>query len=425
MARNHKDNNCKRKIGDVDDNDRAIGSEITDRVDQGADQAKACQSTIKRQRYGIASPFSLLPNETILAILAAANQARTLGAWSLTCKRHRALALDASLWRRLCETHFDPLLHRRFAAYNKSWHWLYRAQAARAPSRGRGVGAVPFKMRGDNAPWVYWGDTLDGHAEGYGVAVPQGSTHYAPGALVRTKAVAPPTVYHEGGFSMGMCHGWSRRVDKSGASYVGGWCMKGREGRGIHVYPCGKRYEGQFKCNVPHGSGTCTWPTGTKYRGRYEHGLRHGHGEATLTNGDRYVGAWVCGQRDGFGIEMRLDGTCFVGMWKEDVMCGYGIRVDRTGKRLYGQWDYGQVVNPVLRTHPDGLRYVGGWAHDRGSKGYGSCLYPDGSRLTGLWSGAMCVRGRVVSHRPYGPPCEPDVPCAACEAIARGANQAS
>ncbi|AVK76377.1 Morn repeat domain containing protein [Pandoravirus neocaledonia] len=449
----NKDN--KRKHSSADGDGRADGIEIIARDDNNcAHVMDTRQTSAKRQRREAPSPFSLLPDEVILAILTGVDRASTLGAWSLTCKRHAGLALDASLWRRLCETHFGPLLHQRFAAFGKTWRWLYRAQAIRAPPRGPGVGAVPIMMRGDDAPWVYWGDTRDGIADGYGVVVPRDSAHCESDALTRVDAAEPVAVYYEGGFSMGMCHGWCRRVDAEGNEYVGAWSMGKRHGRavaryacgqtydgewnanfqhgyGVTTYPLGSRYEGEMRYNMRHGRGIYEWADGARYCGDFEHDLRHGHGEMIYKNGDRYVGAWDRDRRNGYGVETLSNGVCFAGMWRDEDPYGYGVRVDPSGKRLYGEWIDGKPIGRVLRTHPigrvlrthpDGLRYVGAWTRDKGSSGYGTCLYPDGSRLTGLWSGAMCIRGRVVTHRAHGPPCVPTLACAACTTAARGSD---
>ncbi|AGO85105.2 Morn repeat domain containing protein [Pandoravirus salinus] len=444
MARAQK-NNGKRKIDDADDDGRAVGIKIVTRSDKCAYGADARQCSVKRQRREAPSPFTLLPDEVVLGILAAVDRASTLGAWSLTCKRHRALAFDASLWRRLCETHFGPLVHQRFAAFGKTWRWLYRAQAVCAPPKGPGVGAVPFTMRGHDAPWVYWGDTRDGVADGYGVAVPQDSAHCESEALTRASVAEPPTVYHEGGFSMSMCHGWGRRVDAEGNEYAGAWSMGKRHGRGVAryasgqtydgewnadfrhgygvcTYPLGSRYEGEIRYHLRHGRGTYQWADGARYCGDFEGDLRRGHGEIIYKNGDRYIGAWDRDRRNGYGVETLPNGVCFAGMWGDEEPHGYGIRVDPSGKRLYGEWIGDEPIGRVLRTHPDGLRYVGAWTRDKGSSGYGTCLYPDGSRLTGLWSGAMCIRGRVVTHRARGPPCVPTLACAACAVAARGSD---
>ncbi|AGO84881.1 F-box incomplete domain containing protein [Pandoravirus salinus] len=66
------------------------------------------------------------------SFLGALDDPQSLAMWAQTSRCHHDLANDPLLWRRLCELRFGPLLHRHFARWNKSWHWLYRAQSHEA-----------------------------------------------------------------------------------------------------------------------------------------------------------------------------------------------------------------------------------------------------------------------------------------------------
>ncbi|AJF97374.1 Morn repeat protein [Pandoravirus inopinatum] len=106
------------------------------------------------------SGFDWLPDELVLAILVALDDPRSLASWAQTSRRHHSLADDPSLWRRLCELRFGPLLHCNFVGWGKSWRWLYRAQACEAAATGTDVGAVHARVRGRK--YIYWGDCRDG-----------------------------------------------------------------------------------------------------------------------------------------------------------------------------------------------------------------------------------------------------------------------
>nr|UDO47931.1 Morn repeat [Pandoravirus massiliensis] len=122
------------------------------------------------------SLFDSMPDELVLVVLGALDSLSALASWSLTSRRHHALANDPLLWRRLCESRFGPLvLHRRFVEAGKCWRWLYRAQSRAAAPTGADVGAVIVRTQGHDH--VYWGDCLNGVPHGYGLALQLPTRH--------------------------------------------------------------------------------------------------------------------------------------------------------------------------------------------------------------------------------------------------------
>lgn len=178
------------------------------------------------------SLFERLPDELILHVLMAMDNIAALAAWSLTSRRHHALAMDQSLWRHLCLAHFGPPLHEPPWPEWVDWRWIYRAQSHPASPKGADVGAVQIKCGRHN----YWGDVVNGKPHGFGIAVNAHGAH---------------------------CCGVLRARPSSAAA---------RRARPLIVKRQGHWIEGKM-----HGDCTKTYPNGTRFEGRWQRGKRPPH----------------------------------------------------------------------------------------------------------------------------------------------------
>ncbi|AJF97013.1 Morn repeat protein [Pandoravirus inopinatum] len=196
------------------------------------------------------SPFDDLPDEIVVAIVAAmGHDMATVARWVLTCRRHHALAMDATVWHHLCKVRFGPPLHRRFLDVGKTWRWLYEAQArvGGGDRAGPQTGAVLVDI--NDTRWVYWGDLVDGCPHGYGMAFP----------IPRRRTRCPVRVPDDG------------VVCQSQGRYEGYWQHGRRHGYGTGVADVaygGATYDGHWKADKYHGHGVCVWPDVHVYEAR-------------------------------------------------------------------------------------------------------------------------------------------------------------
>ncbi|AJF97375.1 Morn repeat protein [Pandoravirus inopinatum] len=394
--------------------------------DQGDRTARPSK---RRRRHadhdaGASDPFGRLPDELVLAILAALDDPRTLALWAQTSRRHYALANDPSLWRRLCESHFGPLLHRRFIKSGKCWRWLYRAQARVASSVGVDVGATIVPACGyDHC--VYWGDLKDGLPHGYGLLLQLPSRHCDPDLLpTRIKVGATDAnvlttvdIGHEGGWHNGQRHGYGVGVLAGGNQYEGDHADDKADGYGVSLWDDGSTYEGKWRDDKLDGYGVHTWPDGESYRGVFLDNQPHGYGSRSYVNGEIYRGVWRCNQRDGYGIHIDADGAAHKGEWRNDVANGFGIFTKTNGTTYRGDWLDGLRHGYGIYTKANGSRYSGWWQNNL-REGRGMWEYADGSCAQGRWLHRRLDHGTVTRHRGGESPCPLDFLCAACTTIA-------
>lgn len=87
--------------------------------------------------------FAVLPDELVLAILRSFGRLGDNACFGATCWRMQALASDKSLWEPLFMARFkEPPLHEHFAAFGKTWPWVYRAHIR--PAELAAPSACPF-----------------------------------------------------------------------------------------------------------------------------------------------------------------------------------------------------------------------------------------------------------------------------------------
>ncbi|AJF97370.1 Morn repeat protein [Pandoravirus inopinatum] len=354
---------------------------ICEGADSLCDKANGPCASKRRRRNrrkdsrAFATPFfDRLPDELVLAILAALGDPRSLVSWGQTSRRHHELANDPLLWRRLCESHFGPLLHRNFAKWGKSWRWLYRAQTHEVAVTGPDVGAILVHVR--DHQYIYWGDCRNGLPHGYGLALQM------------------PTRHCDG--SRGLARVWTDAADAVATTdpgYEGEWSNGQFDGYGTYAWPDGKHYEGDWRDSRRHGQGASTYANGDHYNGEWRNGERYGHGVCTYADGSRYEGEWDGGILWGKGLLVKPDGWRYQGDWR-DKRHGYGVCVEVDGSRYEGRWR-------------------GGKRH-----GTGTWHYADGSSARGDWHHKSMTWGEVIQHRADAESCITDVACKACAVVA-------
>jgi hypothetical protein len=390
--------------------------------------------------------FDSLPDEVLMNVLVALGDPRDLGAWAQTSHRHACLAQDDSLWRRLCESHFGPLLHDEHETWGKNWRWVYRAQAHVGVTSGRDVGAIDIHIDAFGK-YVYWGDLENGQPHGYGLALKRHTPHCRDGSPIRAKGVPPSLpssqqqdIGYQGQWHRGCMHGQGVYVFGRGRYYRGEWRNNDRHGFGISVTPDRGRYAGEWNSDkkhghgrwtgsserqsyvgeyaygVRHGFGVSTHSNGACYHGQFHHGVRDGQGQYTWPNGSRYDGAWCDNKRHGHGVHLDADGTYLRGVWWHDKNKGRYVLRAPDGSYYQGECRYDLCHGRGVWTGPDGGRYDGQWKSGQ-RHGKGACDYPDGSRAQGAWAHDVMISGRVVWHSRSAASCHPRSPCRACAAI--------
>lgn len=351
---------------------------------------------------------------------------RALLAWSATCRRHRALAMDSALWRCLYRRRFGAPLHERFLDEGKDWLWLYRARACAVPltSTGHAVGGQSVAAPTDG---VFWGDLVDGKPCGYGLhadvalgpdRIPIGTD--AAGAL-------PAAVRHEGHWRGGLMHGEGFTVRPGGARYRGDWVDGKYDGCGVRtdadgcvfyrgqwhqgsacgygVRSGGNHYAGEWERGLPNGYGTCVdarpdGGDGKTYRGMFRDGTYSGYGIVEYDRGGRYEGEWQDGCAHGFGTHTSADAReTYRGHWKRGTHDGFGVFVYKKGHRYEGDWRRGERHGYGTYTCADGW-YVRGTFEDGTQRGYAERVEPDG----------RVYRGECRDGLPHGQGilCDPD-----------------
>ncbi|AGO84875.1 Morn repeat domain containing protein [Pandoravirus salinus] len=400
------------------------------------DQGDAVTRPAKRQR-GHADHhactldlFGRLPDELLLAVLVTLDDTRLLASWAQTSRRHRRLANDPLVWRRLCESHFGPPLHRRFLEMGKCWRWLYRAQARIASATGDDTGAIILEVDEDNYH-VYWGDCLNGLPHGYGLRLQLPSRHCNPDlsparvkACVTDSPNAPIDAGHEGEWRNGQRHGYGVGMAADGGREECNFVDNKVNGYGVCVWADGTTYEGMWRDNNAEGFGVQKWPDGNSHRGLFFDGQPHGYGTFLWADGQVYRGMWRCNQRDGYGTCVYTNGTAHQGEWRDDMPNGFGVSTKANGTAYKGDWLNGLRHGYGIYTKSDGCRYSGWWMHNF-REGRGMWEYADGSCVQGRWWHWGLNHGIVTRHRAGEPPCIEDFLCTACIIVAVGGGRRS
>ncbi|AVK75195.1 Morn repeat domain containing protein [Pandoravirus quercus] len=377
----------------------------------------------KKPRFGtdhddMSDPlFERLPDELILHILVLTDDVGALAAWSLTSRRHHALAADQSLWRHLCTVHYGPPLHEPPWPEGVDWRWIYRAQSHPACPEGADVGAVWVKC----GRRVYWGDVVDRKPRGFGVMLDTHSVHHCDAQRLRVDTTGTSHVQmtsgrrRQGHWIHGKMHGDGTKVYSDGTTFKGRWEDGHRPLVGTLRFPCGGHYDGECKSHTPHGHGTYIYASGEKREGQWDRGRACGDGTETYDNGDVFVGKWTGGgpydgtyiwangrrydgefnskgQSHGHGSIVYANGGHYDGQWFDDHRQGHGVMTYADGTRYEGQWDNGKRHGPGVAVCADGSRYEGEWHNDH-RQGDGVMVYADGTRYQGWWH-----KGRPRGH---------------------------
>ncbi|BCU02881.1 morn repeat incomplete domain containing protein [Pandoravirus japonicus] len=369
------------------------------------------------------SPFEDLPDEIVVAVVVAmGHDVASVARWALTCRRHHALAMDATVWRRLCGIRFGPALHRRFLDVGKGWRWLYEAQgrAAGGDHAGPQTGAALININGDRC--VYWGDLVDGSPHGYGMALPIPCRRARCPVRIPDDGVARQAQgRYEGYWRHGRRHGYGAGVaditygdatydghwqeDKyhghgvytwaDGTFYEGAWVKGLRHGHAVYIDAGGYRYEGDWEGDEIQGSGSMVYADGSRYEGDWSDGKQHGYGSCTIDKpggAHRYDGQWQYGALHGYGEDAGPDAT-YRGLHRRGKRHGYGVMVFPDGTVYEGQWADGVPAGYGTLRCPTGYLYRGWWA-DGVLCGQGVCRWPDGSEYAGAFEdGQPCGAG--------------------------------
>nr|UMO79852.1 Morn repeat domain containing protein [Pandoravirus aubagnensis] len=372
-----------------------------------------------------------LPDELVLAILAAAESPQVAGRMALASRRYRSLAMDETLWRAIYIRQFGlPTLlpdsgptaaatEYQFQP-NKGWRWNFMARTPAARPSCTGMLSL------DRA--TYWGDIVDGQPHGYGTLVQPPHAHPTEDTRKRCAYI----------MARDPC-----AMLKCMSLYKGGWADGKRHGHGKALWSDGTRYEGDWAYDRCDGQGTMVCANRNRYKGGWSAGQRHGHGSYSTVDwimGDAHVeGNFVAGRCVGdatvrLGHQTTWTGTVVDGSFLGPVVvaCGDGARAiatfsargldgpylltDRDGSSFSCQYDgSGDSGGHGTMILADGRRRDGNW-YGCNARGTGIVTYPDGSQWAGEWTrdGIRSVAsGATVTHAPPGNrerPCA----CSAC-----------
>ncbi|AGO84852.1 Morn repeat domain containing protein [Pandoravirus salinus] len=404
-------------------------------------------------------PFDRLSDEVVLYILRETD-ARTLGAWALTSRRHRRLALDDSIWRHLCEAHFGPSPFEPPLPDHVDWRWRYRVQYHRARPTGADVGTVQRK----GGYYTFWGDVLDGQPHGFGIEIkcmcPASVRIDVERSLSLLERLDACVGRVQGNWLRGKLDGAAIETLIDGSKMERCWHRGRSDSHGTLTYPSGARYQGAFWHTEPHGRGTLTlrggasidrewhradsietfssgharvyfageqvprvgiymWPDGSRYDGEFERGKSHGYGTVVHASGTIYEGEWRDDKEHGHGTVIYRDGNRYEGNWAYGMRDGYGTFTWASGQ-VYKGHSIGATHGTGAMSFADGDVYEGSYSEGR-RWGRGTMSYTDGSRLSAIWDDTACADARVVLHRAGTGSCSPGSdPCRACVALAAG-----
>lgn len=336
----------------------------------------------------VACPFDTVPGEVIVDVLVALgnDDVGALAKWAATCRRHAALAMDSSVWRRLYETRFGPPIHRRFKSEGKDWRWLYRARACTAAAissrdgkkdRQARVGTVEMLRQGTE--WTYWGDLAGAVPNGYGLALSNVRLWADGRAIVTTVGDR-----YEGHWKDGQRHGHGIAMIQNGDTYDGNWEGDAHHGHGVYTWSDGSIHVGQWRGGDRHGPGIARYADGDRYEGDWYGGHRHGYGSYVHADGTRYDGQWEEGLPHGYGEETSLGNMTYYGLYSRGKRCGYGTVVQDGATIYQGHLAEDKIAGYGVARYPDGATWRG-WSVDGVKCGYGIYRWPDGTEYAGLF----------------------------------------
>ena len=113
------------------------------------------------------------------------------------------------------------------------------------------------------------------------------------------------------------------------------------DGRAEVEFVNGDRYVGELKDNRLTGKGTMWYADGRVYEGAFLNGEWHGKGKATWKGGGSFGGYWFHNKRQGFGREIVVNErgeeiSEYGGVFKNDILDGEGWMNWPDGSRLTG-----------------------------------------------------------------------------------------
>ncbi len=121
------------------------------------------------------------------------------------------------------------------------------------------------------------------------------------------------------------------------------------EGTGQMSWEDGDFYSGEFKNDVRHGKGIAIWLDGTVHDGENENGKRNGMGVVfNIRKKWRYEGQYKDGKRNGSGIWHYEDGTFYIGGLENDKFQGFGTHLSADGRTVIkcGLWENDELKKP-------------------------------------------------------------------------------
>jgi 1-phosphatidylinositol-4-phosphate 5-kinase len=91
--------------------------------------------------------------------------------------------------------------------------------------------------------------------------------------------------------------------------------------------------------------------------------------------------------RSGRGIYVAPSGSRYEGEWKNNFPNGKGELLTEKGERIFGQWYKGNIGSGVYTvTFPEkNGRYVGNVDQSFLPNGFGTQIWPDGTKYSGNW----------------------------------------
>lgn len=227
-----------------------------------------------------------------------------------------------------------------------------------------------------NDDYVYYGETLDGKAYGYGILYKKSDYEVTSigffnslesSYMIKGSAYFDDGSYYTGEFKDSRFNGLGTYVSPDGEKYMGEWkdgklngeavCyyadggeytgmfVNGEKcGQGTYLYSDGSVYEGEWVDNTENGRGTYISNSGWMYEGEWQNGRFNGYGTFTHPDGDKYVGEFKDGNQNGYGTYYYSSGDKYVGEHKDGTMHGQGTYYFANGRTLTGQWYDGEYI---------------------------------------------------------------------------------
>ncbi len=181
-----------------------------------------------------------------------------------------------------------------------------------------------------NDDYVYYGETLDGKAYGYGILYKLPNYEVA---------------------SMGLFNSFESNYMIKGSTWFDGGSYYNGEysgymfnGLGTYIFPDGETQVGEWKDGKLNGEAVCYYTNGDKYIGMFVNDEKCGQGTYYYSSGDKYVGEFKDGNKNGQGTYYYSSGDKYVGEHKDGTMHGQGTYYFANGRTLTGQWYDGEYI---------------------------------------------------------------------------------